>query len=124
MVIRAFAAHPSYRRHPDALAAAALLKSRFFLADKYNDRKEPAYWLKFQYPFWWTNLLTGLDSLSRMGFKADDPDVRRGLDWFAANQGPDGLWEHGYGAGRGALAARLWVGLAVCRVFRRFQANV
>ena len=118
MVLRAFAAHPVYRGHPGALAAAALLKSRFFLADRYNDRQAPAYWLKFQYPFWWANLLTGLDTLARMGFPADDVDVRRGLAWFTANQGPEGLWEHGYGAGKGAQAARFWVALAVCRVFR------
>jgi hypothetical protein len=123
MVLRAFAAHPTYRSHSDALMAAALLKGRFFLADKYNDRQAPAYWLKFQYPFWWANLLTSLDTLARMAFPADDADVRRGLDWFAANQGPDGLWEHGYGAGKGAQAARLWVALAVCRVFRSLAEN-
>ncbi len=123
MVLRAFAAHPAYRRHPAALAAAALLKGRFFLADKYGDRQAPAYWVKFQHPFWWTNLLTGLDTLARMGFGAADADVRRGLDWFAANQGPDGLWEHGYGAGKGTHALRLWVALAVGRVFRRFACN-
>jgi hypothetical protein len=121
MVLRAFAAHPTYRRHPAALAAASLLKGRFFLADKYNDRKDPAYWLKFQYPFWWTNLLTALDTLSRMGFGADDVDVRRGLVWFVEHRGADGMWEHGYGAGKRAQGMRQWVGLAVCRVFRRFQ---
>lgn len=123
MVLRPFAAHPTYRSHPAALAAAALLKGRFFQADKYGDRQAPAYWLKFQVPFWWTNLLTGLDTLARMGFPADDPDVRRGLEWFVVNQAPDGLWEHGYGAGKRGQAARLRIALAVCRVFRRFQMN-
>lgn len=123
-VLRAFAAHPVYRRHPDVLAAAYLLKGRFFLADKYHDRQGPAYWLKFQYPFWWTNLLTGLDTLARMGFQAEDEDVRRGLNWFVANQVPDGLWEHSYGAGKRAHALRLWVALAAGRVFRRFQLNM
>ena len=69
-----------------------MLKGRFFLADKYNDRKAPAYWLKFQYPFWWTSLLTALDTLARMGFAGEDEDVRRGLDWFIANQAPDGCF--------------------------------
>ncbi len=123
MVLRAFAAHPAYRRHPAALAAAGLLKGRFFLADKYGDRQAPAYWLKFQYPFWWTNLLTGLDTLARLGFGVADADICRGLDWFAANQGPDGLWEHGYGVGKGARALRFWVALAVGRVFRGFRRN-
>jgi len=121
MVLRAFAVHPVYRRHPAALAAASLLKGRFFLADKYNDRQGPEYWLKFQYPFWWPNLLTALDTLFRMGFSAQDADVRRGLDWFIAHQQPDGLWEHGYGAGKGAQALRLWVALAVCRVLQEVK---
>jgi len=56
-----------------------------------------------------------------MGFARDDEDVRRGLDWFIANQPPDGLWEPGYGAGKGARTMQLWVVLAVCRVLRRFQ---
>lgn len=120
MVLRAFAAHLTYRRHPDALAAASLLKGRFFLADKYNDRQGPEYWLKFQYPFWWTSLLTALDTLSRMGFSADDEDVRRGLDWFVGHQEADGLWETGYGSGKGAQAMKRWVALAVCRVLRQF----
>lgn len=121
MVLRPFAAHLTYRRHPDALAAASLLKGRFFLADKYNDRQGPEYWLKFQYPFWWTSLLTALDTLSRMGFSADDEDVRRGLDWFVGHQEADGLWETGYGSGKGAQAMKLWVALAVCRVLREVK---
>jgi hypothetical protein len=120
MVLRAFAAHPTYCRHPDVLAAGSLLKGRLFKADKYHDRKGAAYWLKFQYPFWWTSLLTALDTLARMGFGTGDPDVRRGVDWFIANQGQEGLWEHGYGSGQRAQPMKLWVALAVCRVFRRF----
>jgi hypothetical protein len=42
------------------------------------------------------------------------------LDWFIANQSADGLWETGYGSGSGAAAMRHWVGLAVCRVLKRF----
>jgi hypothetical protein len=121
MALRAFAAHAAYSRHPAALAAASLLKDRFFVADKYNDRKGPDYWLKFQYPFWWTSLLTALDTLSRMRFSADDPHVRRGLAWLVDHQGQDGLWEHGYGSGPRAQPMKLWVTLAACRVLQRFN---
>jgi hypothetical protein len=124
MMLRAFAAHPAYRRHPGALAAATLLKGRFFLADKYNDRRASSYWLKFQYPFWWSNLLTSLDTLARMAYHVNDQDVRSGLDWFIAHQDQDGLWQHGYGAGKGAHATKRWVTLGVCRVFRRFHEHV
>jgi hypothetical protein len=122
MVLRAFAAHPRHCRSEEARRAGELLKSRFFRADKYNDRKAPAYWLKFQYPFWWANLLTALDSLSRLGFPRDDAGVNAGLAWFVDNQESDGLWPTGYGKGRKAVAMRLWVGLAVCRMFRQFQS--
>lgn len=120
MVLRAFAAHPAFRQHPAVLKAANNLKTRFFQADKYNDRKNPSYWLKFQFPFWWTNLLTSLDTLARLEINRGDIDIMRGLDWFLTNQAPDGLWETGYGSGKGAASNRAWVGLAVCRVLKYF----
>jgi hypothetical protein len=126
MVLRAFAVHPSRSKSEQVRVAAARLKARFFQADRYNDRKAPRYWTKFQFPFWWSNLLTALDTLSLIGFSPEDPDVRRGLDWFVANQGDNGLWKTSYEqAGRRELSAKelgakLWVSLAVCRVFKRF----
>ena len=116
MVLRAFAAHPAYHRCPEVMAAGEALKSRLFQADKYNDRRAPSYWLKFQYPFWWTSLLTALDTLSRMGLDRQDEKIAQGLDWFLTHQSADGLWETGYGAGRRAQENRCWVALAACRV--------
>jgi hypothetical protein len=55
-----------------------------------------------------------------MGFDRQDADVSRGLEWFLINQSADGLWETGYGKGRRASENRCWVGLAVCRVLKRF----
>jgi len=120
MILRAFAAHPEYRRLPEVTAAGECLKKRLFQADKYNDRKAPAYWLKFQFPFWWPSLVTALDTLSHLGFDRQDADVARGLYWFIENQSADGLWSTGYGSGRKAEGMRRWVGLAVCRVLERF----
>ena len=120
MVLRAFAAHPDYRQQPEVLIAGERLKERFFQADNYNDRKAASYWLKFQFPFWWPNLLTALDSFSCLGFDRQDWNIAQGLDWFIANQSSDGLWETGYGSGKGAEAMRRWVGLAFCRVLKRF----
>jgi hypothetical protein len=120
MVLRAFAAHPGYRRIPEVITAGERLKERFFQADRYNDRKAPAYWLKFQFPFWWPNLLTALDTLAGLGFDRHDPAIARGLAWFAENQSTDGLWETGYGSGRNAENMRRWVGLSVCRVLYKF----
>jgi len=120
MVLRAFAAHPGYRQRPEIMAAGICLKQRLFQADKYTDRKAPSYWLKFQFPFWWTSLLTALDTLSMLGFSNKEAEIARGLDWFVAHQAEDGLWPTGYGQGRQAKANRRWAGLAVCRMVRRY----
>lgn len=46
------------------------------------------------------------------------------LPWFKSNQEEGGLWPTGYGKGKKAQEVKLWVGLAVCRVLKRFyQAN-
>ncbi len=66
MVLRAFAAHPEHRNDPQALIAGKLLKSRFFKPDKYPDRKAASFWTGFSYPFWFTDLLSSLDSLSKL----------------------------------------------------------
>ncbi len=126
MVLRAFAVHARWCELPEVHAAARLLKSRFFRSDAYNDRKAPRYWLKFQYPFWWTNLLTALDSLSQIGFSSNDPSIQQGLRWFANNQQSSGLWKTAYEQKkRSQMSAReheamSWVGLSICRVFYRF----
>lgn len=122
VVLRAFAAHPKYRGVSEAKRAGELLKSRFFQPDKYPDRKTPSFWTGFSYPFWFTDLLSSLDSLSLLGFKRQDPDINKALEWFLDKQQKDGLWKlRMLKTGRKDL--NLWIGLAVCRVFKRFREN-
>jgi hypothetical protein len=102
------------------VAAGKALKGRLFQADKCNDRRAAAYWLKFQYPSWWTSLLTALDTLYRLGFDRQDPDIRPSLAWFGSNQKADGLWDTGYGSGSRAEENRRWVGLAGCQALAGF----
>lgn len=124
MVLQAFAAHPNYRRSSEAVTAGNLLKLRFFQPDVYTSYRDAGYWVRFVH--WWPNLLMALDSLSLMGFRKDDPDITRGLDWFVANQQGDGLWKVSYKKGdkfRGTpkeIEERLWLSLAVCKMLRRF----
>jgi hypothetical protein len=120
MVLRAFAAHPDYHNRPEVIAAGEALKTRILRPDKYNDRKAKSYWLKFQFPFWWSTLVTSLDSLARLGFDCQDADIFRGLDWFINNQENDGLWPTGYGSGNKAGENRRWVGLAICRILKYY----
>ena len=127
MALRPLVAHPAFREREEARRAAQLLQSRLLQADEYGARKAPSYWTKFQYPFWWTNLVTALDSLSLLGFSASEPQIQAALDWFAAHQEDDGLWRTGYEQTKRAqpttkeLDTMAWVGLAICRVLKRFS---
>ena len=115
IVLRALAVHPRYRHSVDTRHAAELLKSRFFRRDVYPDRAAPSNWLVFSFPFWWTDLLSALDSLAQIGFRAGDPDIARGVAWFIDNQEPNGLWNTGRNRPKGPHSD-LWVGLAICRM--------
>lgn len=118
MVLRAFAAHPHYRRLPEILSAADWLKKRIFTKDSYNDHQAAAYWTRFQYPFWWTDLLSTLTLLEQLGFTSKDADIQRGLFWFVDNQQADGTWRAQY---EKKPDADLWVTLAVLRLFKMYQ---
>ena len=122
IVLRALAAHPCYRHLAATRQAAVLLKSRFFLRDTYPDRAAPSYWLIFSYPYWWTDLLSGLDSLSQIGFRTDDPDIARGVAWLIDNQEANGLWNTGHNRPK-RPDSDLWVGLAICRMLRAIWAD-
>jgi hypothetical protein len=127
MVLRAFAAHPKYRRCNEALKAADLLKSSFFQPDVYSSYKDSSYWVRFY--FWWPNLVTALDSLSLMSYSKDDPDIKKALNWLIENQSLNGLWrlsyargtkEDAYAVNEESKESCLWLALTVARIFKRF----
>lgn len=124
MVLRGFAAHPKWRESAAVRRAAGLLKSRFFQPDAYTSYHNAAYWVRFEYPFWWNNLVAAMDSLSLIGLPADDPDMTRAVSWLVDHQEPDGLWRVSYAGGSEresprAVEMRPWIGLAIRRVCRR-----
>jgi hypothetical protein len=125
MVLRAFAAHKKYRKSKEAHSAGMLLKSRFFQKDGYTSYQKARYWVTFQYPFWWNNLVSALDSLSFLGFSKDDPDIKKALDWVIEHQQENGLWNLQYGEPKKRESTKekemkLWVSLAICRILKRF----
>jgi len=127
MILRAFAVHDRYRKSEAALTAAHLLKDRFFLQDAYTSYQAASYWVRFEYPFWWNNLVAALDSLGRIGLSKDDMQIQSALAWLADHQQPDGLWRVSYALKHPVeqetakvKEMRLWISLAICRVFRRF----
>lgn len=126
MVLRAFAAHPIHRKSDPARIAADLLKSKFFLPDSYSSYHAADYWVRFEYPFWWSNLVAALDSLTRIGLSKDDVNIRQGLDWLRDHQEEDGQWRRSYAKPRGeekesakTRDMKLWISLAICREFKR-----
>jgi hypothetical protein len=123
MVLRVFAIHPVYRQLEEAKVAGNLLKSRFFQPDVYSSYRAASYWTRFV--FWWPNLLTAMESLSLVGFTADDPDIRKGLKWFFQNRKEDGFWECSYDGKHSVQRSspfieRIWLSLRICRMLKQF----
>jgi hypothetical protein len=104
VVLRAFAAVGNFQERGEIRLAGRLLASRFFRPDAYVDRRGPEFWTGFRFPFWFTDLLFALDTLSRLGFPPDDPDIRKGLAWFAERQRKDFKTARGSGQGSAVLA--------------------
>jgi hypothetical protein len=128
MVLRSFAVHPEYRKSEAAKAAASLLVSTFFQPDRYTSYKAASYWVRFDYPFWWNNLVSALDSVSLIGLTRDDEQIGKALDWLVDHQEEDGLWRVSYAKPdmpekdtAKAREKRLWVSLAICRVLKRLS---
>ncbi len=126
MVLRAFAVHGARRKSAAAKHAANLLADRFFQPDAYTSYKAASYWIRFQYPFWWNNLVAALDSATRIGLGAEDERIGRALQWLIDHQEADGLWRDTYAKppAKGketpkTRGARGWVSLVVCRVLKR-----
>lgn len=129
MVIRAFAVYPRLRQTEAARNAARLLKSHFFKKDNYSSYQSPENWVRFKYPFWWTDLVSALDSISLIGIPKGDADVSRALTWLVEHQQESGLWKESYSKIHKAsensksLEARLWITLAICRIFKRYYGE-
>jgi len=121
VVLRAFAASPKYSKSPEAVTAGKLLASRFFKRDVYPDRNTPEYWGKVSFPFWFTDIVSALDSLSLLGFSGDEPDIDDALRWLKNRQNDDGLFELKLMKGKDK-DLKLWICLAICRAFKRFSA--
>jgi hypothetical protein len=124
MVLRAFAAHSYWSLNSEARHSATLLKSQFFMPDTYTSYRNPNYWVCFG--GWWPNLLTSLESLKQLGFKADDPDICKALRWFQENQEMDGSWRTSYFPEKiininKESVEKAWLTLRVARMVKNFN---
>jgi len=126
MVIRAFATHPLHRMSNEAQKAGKILADSLFKKNIHSSYQHPDNWVRFKYPFWWTDLISALDSLSLMGFSKDHPRVTEALKWFIDNQLPTGLWKHTYSKihkyveNAKTRELQLWISLAILQMFKTF----
>lgn len=118
MVLRALAASPTWRHSQEAQEAGELLLGRFFKSDIYEDRRQTSFWEEITYPFWATDILSSLDSVSKIGFDFNHEKIQQGLRWLQRKQNKEGCWESG--ASKSSLEDHLWVTMAVLRVIKRF----
>jgi len=121
VVLRAFAASRKYSKSPEAATAGKLLASRFFKKDVYPDRNTPQYWESVPFPFWFTDIVSALDSLSFMGFTKENPDIYGALNWLKSRQEGDGLFDLKLQKGKGE-DLKFWVCLAICRLFKKLYS--
>lgn len=118
MILRALAESPTWRNGKEARRAGELVLSCFFCDEVYEDRTFPSDWENICYPFWNTDILGSLDSLSKIGFSPENGMIQKGLEWLARKQNSHGFWECGHK--KAGFEDHLWVTLAILRVFRRF----
>lgn len=118
MVLRAFAASPTWRKSKEARKAGELIMKRFFKPDAYEDRVLASFWEEITYPFWATDILSCLDSLSKIGFSPEEEDIKKALTWLQKRQTSQGYWKSGLK--KSSWEKHLWVTLAVLGVIKRF----
>jgi hypothetical protein len=118
MVLRAFAASPQWQKSKTAHQAGELLASRFFKPDLYNDRREAFYWEELTYPFWAVDILSALDSLSKLGFTLEDENIQKAFQWLISRQNKNGYWEAGFK--KSTLEDHLWITLSMLRIIKQF----
>lgn len=122
IVLRAFAAHPTYRKTKEAQQAGVLLASRLFKPDPYPDRNTMNYWMSVSFPFWFTDVVSALDSLSLLGFHCNEPSISSSLDWLRKRQNDNGLFNVKLLKGKDKDLP-VWICFATCRIFRRFYRD-
>lgn len=121
VVLRAFAAHDTYRQSQEARQATKLLVGRFFTKDVYPDKNRVDDWTRFSFPFWQTDILSSLDIVGIISPElAEDVKIEDAKEWFIEHQQPDGLFT-GHLLRDRFHDLQLWYSFAVCRAFSRFN---
>ena len=121
MVLRAFAAHPGWLNAIEVQEAGELLATRLYKRDTYTDEGglRIGYWERVSFPFWFTDIVSALDTLSRLGVNPQTPTISAALARLRELQRADGTFAFKL------LRAKdkdlpWWICLAVCRSLNRW----
>lgn len=123
VVLRAFAVHPKYSKMDETVKTGKLLTERFFKADKYPDRRTPDFWVKFGFPFWFTDLLSALDSLSLLNFTHQNEQIKEAMQFFIKTQSETGLWTSLKLLKIKGPIAHQWISFVIARTVKRLILN-
>jgi hypothetical protein len=118
IVLRALVAHSAFRFSAEASSAGKFLCGRLFKSDTYPDRKSPEFWWKVSFPFWFTDAVSVLDSLSSMDFASENRRMTDALNQLVGRQCADGSFRVGL-LRTGDKETKRWVCLAICRILNR-----
>jgi hypothetical protein len=95
-----------------------LLAARLYRRDAYGDRRDRSYWDRVSFPFWFTDVVSALDSLSQIGAATEARPVLEALDHVRGLQRADGTFAFRLLKGEDPELPP-WICLAVCRSLRR-----
>ncbi|EKD43586.1 MAG: hypothetical protein ACD_72C00212G0003 [uncultured bacterium] len=122
VVLRAFAYHPDYQNSSSVHNAAELVLSKLFKRDVYPDRASTNFWTGFSFPFCYTDLISVLDPMAYLGFSADQPKIKEGLDWFVKHQNKNGTWKlHILKGDKKEMS--YWINLSIGRLFKKYYGS-
>ena len=124
VVLRALAAHPVWRKSEVARRTASMLAQRFFKPDAYIDRRTAEYWVRVSFPFWFTDIVSALDSLALVGIQGRLPEVQGALEWLENKQTSDGNFDLRIVHGKDRHIIKYWITLAICRILKRFYQGI
>ena len=117
IVLRPFTLKQAY--HEKVKDTGLLLADRVFTRDKYADRNGVEYWTRFTYPYHWTDILSTIDTLTRLGIK-NHPKITEIKQWFTEHKQEDGTYRVHVMAGAKYKDVKYLITLQYLKVLKRF----
>jgi hypothetical protein len=117
IVLRPFSLTTAYRQK--VKDAGLLLADRVFTRDKYSDRRGVEYWTKFTYPYHWTDILSTIDTLTRLGIN-NHPKISEIQQWFTNHKQENETYNVNVMAGAKYKDVKYWITLQYLNVLKRF----